>query len=72
MASKIQDRPMADLKVDESLDPRTGQRSQERIDLYAESVEHLPPILVDSQNRILDGIHRYLAHQQVGKDTIRV
>ena len=72
MATKIQTRSIDDLIVDESIDPRSQGRSEERIQQYAENIERLPPILIDPHNRILDGIHRYEAHKLAGKDTIRV
>lgn len=70
--SKHDTRLLDELVVDSSLDPRTGERSQERIEDYADNIDGLPPILIDGNNRILDGIHRYYAHQLMGRDRIKV
>ncbi|MDE2821302.1 MAG: ParB N-terminal domain-containing protein [Chloroflexota bacterium] len=64
-------RALNELKIDQSLDPR-NKRSQETINGYAESLDRMPPIDIDQNNRILDGIHRYLAHEQAGREEIEV
>ena len=69
---KIQTRPLSELTIDESIDPRSTERSTERIAEYADNVENLPPILVDTEGRVIDGIHRYRAHELAAKDEIKV
>lgn len=64
--------PIDELVIDDSIDPRLTERSESRIQEYADNVDNLPPILVDSERRILDGIHRYKAHLLAEKDEIRV
>ncbi len=49
---------------------RLVKRKQETIQSYADSIDKLPPIVVDQRNRLLDGFHRYYAHQLVGRDRI--
>jgi ParB-like chromosome segregation protein Spo0J len=44
-------------------DPTTIQR-------YAESIEHLPPIEVNQHNELIDGYHRWVAHQKAGAQKI--
>lgn len=51
-------------------DIRLRERSQETVNTYAENLSLLPPIDVNQDNRILDGIHRYLAHQKAGSNEI--
>lgn len=66
-----QHRKLADLKISKRiLSVRLDERSQERIQGYAENVANLPPITIDRENNILDGIHRYYAHQLAGRDDI--
>lgn len=61
-----------ELTIDETIDPRTIRRTDERIEAYADNIDGLPPILVDDNNRILDGIHRYYAHKRMKRDFIKV
>lgn len=65
-------RLLDELVEDPSLDPRTEERSQEKIQEYADNLDLLPPIDIDQDNRILDGIHRYRAHQLAGREEIAV
>lgn len=64
--------PIDELVVDDTIDPRSTERSEARIKDYADNIENLPPILIDSGKRILDGIHRYKAHLLAEKSEIRV
>lgn len=64
-------RRLAELVIDPSLDPR-NKRSKEKIQEYADNIDLLPPIDIDQNNRILDGIHRFLAHKDAGRETIAV
>lgn len=68
----LETRQLDELTIDQEIDPRLKQRSQERIEGYADNIDGLPPILVDGNNRILDGIHRYHAHRLMGRDRIEV
>ncbi len=61
-----------EIKVDESIDPRSEVRSDTKIHEYLDNIDRMPPILVDQNNRILDGIHRYKAHLLDNRDTIKV
>lgn len=65
-------RRLAELVIDPSLDPRTEERSQEKIQEYMDNLDLLPPIDIDQNNRILDGIHRFLVHKDAGRETIAV
>ncbi len=65
-------RRLAELVIDPSLDPRTEERSQEKIQEYVDNLDLLPPIDIDQNNRILDGIHRFEAHKLAGRETIAV
>ena len=68
----VETRLLDELHIDESIDPRLSDRSEERLTQYAENVDNLPPILVDAGNRVLDGIHRLRAHKLAGKTEIKV
>lgn len=70
--SKHDTRRLDELVIDPSLDPRTEERSQEKIQEYVDNLDLLPPIDIDQNNRILDGIHRYLAHELAGREEIAV
>ena len=65
--------PIEDIKIDPSMDPRFGEeRDPELVASYAEVLDDLPPIVIDQDNHILDGVHRYEAHLLAGRDTIEV
>ena len=73
MSEKIIRLPIEDIKIDASIDPRFGEeRSQSVVEGYMEVLDRLPPIVIDQDNRIIDGVHRYQAHLLAGKDTIQV
>ena len=62
-----------DIKIDMSMDPRLGEkRDHVVIEGYVEVLDKLPPIVIDQDNHIIDGVHRYHAHLLAGKDTIQV
>ena len=63
---------ITDLRVDDSLDPRSEKRKKSRIEAYADNLVNLPEIVVDEENRILDGIHRYHAHKLNGSEEVSV
>ncbi len=62
-----------DIVFDISIYPR-GEWAARTVERYSEALsagEVLPPIVIEEgTNRLLDGLHRWKAHQQVGKDTI--
>ena len=65
--------PIEDIKTDVSMDPRFGEeRDPVVIEGYVEVLDKLPPIVIDQDNHIIDGVHRYQAHLLAGKDTIQV
>lgn len=53
----------------EDLYPRF-EPDQRTIQRYSESVEFLPPIKVNQANILIDGFHRWKAHQLAGLDSI--
>lgn len=67
--------PLDDVQFDMSIYPRS-EWSARTVERYAESLtagETLPPIVVESgTSRLLDGLHRWKAHRQVGETTIEV
>lgn len=73
MSEKIIRLPIEDIKIDASMDPRFGEeRNQSVVEGYVEVLDKLPPIVIDQDNYIIDGVHRYQAHLLAGKDTIQV
>jgi len=53
----------------EDLYPRF-EANQELIQKYAYAIEHLPPIKISQQNILIDGYHRWKAHQLNGEKEI--
>ena len=65
--------PIEDIKIDVSMDPRLGEeRDHDVVERYMEVIDKLPPIVIDQDDHIIDGVHRYQAHLLAGKDTIQV
>ena len=64
--------PIEDIKIDVSMDPRGEERDHDVIERYVDNIDDLPPIVIDQDNHILDGVHRYEAHLLAGRDTIEV
>ena len=63
MSTKSVKRSLVDLKWDKSIETmRLDKRSRSRIESYADNIDSLPPILIDQDNHIIDGGHRFLAH----------
>lgn len=48
------------------------EANQALIQKYANSIEHLPPIKINQNNILIDGYHRWKAHQLDGKSEIEV
>ena len=59
-----------DLVVDPSIEIRSEERSKEVIEVLSEAREELPPIVVDQNNRVIDGIHRLEAHKLNGDEEV--
>ena len=71
--SEIITLPIEDIKTDVSMDPRFGEeRDHDGVEGYSQNIDDLPPIVIDQDNHIIDGVHRYQAHLLAGKDTIQV
>lgn len=65
--------PIEDIKIDASMDPRFGEeRDHNVVERYVDNIDDLPPIVIDQDNHIIDGVHRYQAHLLAGEDTIQV
>ena len=65
---------MLELKIEdvvyrEDLYPRF-KRNPKVIQQYSETIEQLPPIIVNQDNILVDGFHRLKAHQKEQKETI--
>ena len=58
-----------DVKFRDDLYPRF-EANQALIQRYAYSIEHLPPIKVNQAHILIDGFHRWKAHQLDGQTTI--
>ena len=54
-----------DIAFREDLYPRF-EANQALIQNYANSIEHLPPIKINQNNILIDGFHRWKAHQLAG------
>ena len=61
----------SDVLFREDLYPRF-EANQELIQKYANSLEHLPPIKINQNNILIDGYHRWKAHQLEEKPEIEV
>ena len=59
-----------DLIVDPSIEIRSEERSKEVIEGLSEARDGLPPIVVDQNNRVIDGIHRLEAHKLNGDEEV--
>jgi transcriptional regulator with XRE-family HTH domain len=66
--------PIGDVVLDMAIYPRDGW-SQPTVERYAEALkagDQFPPIMLEEgTNRLLDGMHRYQAHMQLGLAEIR-
>jgi len=60
-----------DIAFREDLYPRF-EANQALIQNYANSIEHLPPIKINQNNILIDGFHRWKAHQLEGVSEIKV
>ena len=64
--------PLKDIKLDSKYDVRFGERSDDTILEYAEIIHSLPPVTVSPDYTLLDGYHRYYAHDAAGAEFIYV
>ena len=55
----------------EDLYPRF-EPNQQAIQRYSNSIEYLPPIKINQNNILIDGFHRWKAHQLAKQETIKV
>ena len=65
--------PVADIAVDDRLQPRCDGLSEEHIAALMETPEDWPPIMVahvDGANVIIDGFHRHEAARRLGYESI--
>lgn len=60
-----------DIVFRDDLYPRF-EANQALIQRYANSIEHLPPIKINQNNVLIDGYHRWKAHQLEGETEIKV
>jgi len=54
---------ISDIKIKMDLYPRMEQDNK-KIQEYSENIENLPPILINQDNILIDGLHRLKAHKQ--------
>lgn len=71
----MNDLPLTEVVFDQTIYPR-AEWSQATVNRYAEALnagDEFPAIVLEADtNRLLDGMHRWQAHKQALKDTIRV
>ena len=60
----------SDIIYREDLYPRF-EANQSIIQKYSDSIEHLPPIKVNQDNILIDGYHRWKAHQRAEVEEIK-
>ena len=60
-----------EIKFREDLYPRF-EPNQQAIERYSNSIEYLPPIIINHNNILIDGFHRWKAHQLAKQDEIKV
>lgn len=61
--------PVAEVTFDKTVYPRI-QVLPALVQQYAQDIDCLPPVEVDQQHRLIDGVHRWMAHQKAGRETI--
>lgn len=62
-------RPITDIQYREDLYPRFKPNPQ-AIQQYAENIDQLPPIEINQHGILIDGYHRWKAHQTAGAEAI--
>ena len=63
--------PVAEMTFDKTVYPRI-QVIASLVQQYAQDLDFLPPVEVDQNHRLIDGVHRWMAHQKAGRETIDV
>jgi DNA modification methylase len=48
------------------------EHNQQKAQEYSENIEYLPPIIVNQHNELIDGKHRFIAHQLADREEIDV
>ena len=61
--------PVTDVVFRDDLYPRI-ERDSRLIQQYSENLEVMPPIELNQRNELIDGFHRWKAHQTVGMATV--
>lgn len=63
--------PVAEVTFDKTVYPRI-QVIASLVQQYAQDLDFLPPVEVDQNHRLIDGVHRWMAHQKANRETIDV
>ncbi len=64
-------RKVSEIVFRDDLYPRI-EHNQTKAQEYAENIEKLPPILINQHNELIDGKHRWIAHQLANQDEIAI
>ncbi len=72
MMSKILTLPVQDVRFEKEYYSRFESQSPAKVQEYAKSIETgaFPPILLNQDNILLDGWHRWMAHKKCKLETI--
>lgn len=62
---------ISEIVYEEKIYPR-GKVDMNVVNQYRESIDKLPPLVVDGKNRLIDGYHRLLAYRQEHYETVDV
>ncbi len=61
-----------DVIFDASLYSRTGGIDRNAVEDYSQNIITMPPIIINQNNKIVDGVHRYHACKKVDQKSIKV
>ncbi len=61
-----------DIIFDASLYSRTGGIDRNAVEDYSQNIITMPPIIINQNNKIVDGVHRYHACKKVDQKSIKV
>ncbi len=70
--SDIQVLDIDDIIFDKSLYSRTNGLDRNAIEDYSQNIITMPPIIINQNNKIIDGVHRYHACLKANQKTIKV
>jgi len=70
--SDIQVLNIDDIIFDKSLYSRTNGLDRNAIEDYSQNIITMPPIIINQNNKIIDGVHRYHACLKANQKTIKV